>query len=160
MRSDMNPAVLALAASIISSALSAPIQYRYGNLLVEFKGRAFLISGIPRDPDADNLHSKMQRQRRSETGSSASPSETGSFASSGPAPSSPAIFEFTDPREQFSRQEFEVPFPDSPGTTGSDTSVSNEQTPPGLIPEDPPHATGCCGGKGGCVIERSKQQHC
>jgi hypothetical protein len=38
MRSYMNLAVLAIAASIISPALSAPIRYRYGNLLVEFKG--------------------------------------------------------------------------------------------------------------------------
>ena len=43
----MNLAVLALAASTISPALSAPTQYRYGNLLVEFKGQVFLISGIP-----------------------------------------------------------------------------------------------------------------
>jgi len=40
----MNLAVLALAAF---PALSAPTQYRYGNQLVEFKGRAFLISRIP-----------------------------------------------------------------------------------------------------------------
>jgi hypothetical protein len=40
MHSYMNLVVLALAASIISSALSAPIQYRYGPLLVEFRGRA------------------------------------------------------------------------------------------------------------------------
>jgi len=46
MRSYMNLAVLALAASIVSPALSAPTQYRFGNLLVEFKGWAFLISGI------------------------------------------------------------------------------------------------------------------
>src|SRR6266850_141139 len=47
MRSYMNLAALVLAASTVSPALSAPTQYRYGNLLVEFKGRAFLISGIP-----------------------------------------------------------------------------------------------------------------
>jgi len=50
MRSYMNLAVLALAASTASLALSAPTaptQYRYGILLVEFKGWAFLISGIP-----------------------------------------------------------------------------------------------------------------
>jgi len=47
MRSYMNFAVVAFAASIFSPALSAPTQYRYGNLLVKFKGRAFLISGIP-----------------------------------------------------------------------------------------------------------------
>jgi len=47
MRSYVNLAVLALATSTVSPALSAPIQYRYGNLLVEFKGWAVLISGIP-----------------------------------------------------------------------------------------------------------------
>jgi hypothetical protein len=48
MRSYMNLAVLALATSVVSPVLSAPTQYgpRYGNLLAEFKGRAFLISGI------------------------------------------------------------------------------------------------------------------
>jgi len=46
MRSYMNLAVLALAAYTVSPALSAPTQYRYGNILVEFKGWAFLISGI------------------------------------------------------------------------------------------------------------------
>jgi len=40
-------AVLALAAPTFTPVLSASTQYRYGNLLVEFKGRAFLISGIP-----------------------------------------------------------------------------------------------------------------
>ena len=45
MRSYIKLPVLALAASIFPHALSAPT--RYGNLLVEFKGRAFLISGIP-----------------------------------------------------------------------------------------------------------------
>jgi hypothetical protein len=45
----MNFAVVALAASIIPPALSAPTQYRYGSLLqvVEFKSRAFLISAHP-----------------------------------------------------------------------------------------------------------------
>jgi len=43
----MNLVVLALAASTVSPALSAPIQYGYGNLLVELKHRAYLISGIP-----------------------------------------------------------------------------------------------------------------
>jgi hypothetical protein len=39
MRSYMNLAVLALAASVASPVLSAPTQYyRYGNLLVEFQG--------------------------------------------------------------------------------------------------------------------------
>jgi hypothetical protein len=52
MRSYTNLAVVALAASSLCPVLSAPTQYtdRYGNLLVElkeFKGRAFLISGIP-----------------------------------------------------------------------------------------------------------------
>ena len=47
MRSYMNLVVLALAAFNVSPALSAPIQYRYGNLLVELKDQAFLISGIP-----------------------------------------------------------------------------------------------------------------
>jgi hypothetical protein len=52
MRSYIILAVLALAASTASPALSAPTQYRtyrYGNLLVKLslKGRAFLISGIP-----------------------------------------------------------------------------------------------------------------
>jgi hypothetical protein len=47
MRSYMNLAVLALAVSSFSPALSAPTQDRYGNLLVKFQGRAFLISGIP-----------------------------------------------------------------------------------------------------------------
>ena len=37
----MDLVVLALTASTISSALSAPIQYRYGSLLVELKGQAF-----------------------------------------------------------------------------------------------------------------------
>jgi hypothetical protein len=46
MRSYMNLAVFALFVSIFSAALSAPTQYRYGNLLVKFKGQAFL-SGIP-----------------------------------------------------------------------------------------------------------------
>jgi len=46
MRSYMNLAVLALAVSTVSTALSAPIQYRCGNLLVESNGRAFLISAI------------------------------------------------------------------------------------------------------------------
>jgi|SRR6266850_2345911 len=47
MRSYMNLVVLALAARTVSPALSAPTSYGpgYGNLL-EFKGRAFLISGI------------------------------------------------------------------------------------------------------------------
>ena len=44
----MSLAVVALAAFSISPALSAPARYRYRNLLlVEFKGRAFLTSGIP-----------------------------------------------------------------------------------------------------------------
>jgi hypothetical protein len=47
MRSYMNHAVLALAALTVSPALPAPIQYKYGNLPVEFNGRAVLISGIP-----------------------------------------------------------------------------------------------------------------
>jgi len=49
MRPYMILAVLVLAACTVSPALSAPTQYRYGNLLVKlsFKGRAFLISGIP-----------------------------------------------------------------------------------------------------------------
>jgi hypothetical protein len=42
----MNLAVLSLAALIASPALSAPTRYRYGKLLVEFKGQA-LISEIP-----------------------------------------------------------------------------------------------------------------
>jgi hypothetical protein len=42
----MNLVVLALTAFTISPALSAPTQYRYGNLL-GFKGWAFLISTIP-----------------------------------------------------------------------------------------------------------------
>jgi hypothetical protein len=48
MRSYMNLTVLALAASTasVSPALSAPIQYGYGNLIIEFKGQAFLISEI------------------------------------------------------------------------------------------------------------------
>jgi hypothetical protein len=48
MRSYMNLAVIALAASTasVAPALAAPIRYGYGNLLVEFTGRAFLISGI------------------------------------------------------------------------------------------------------------------
>jgi hypothetical protein len=40
-------AVATLAASGLSPSLSAPTRYRYGNLRVEFKDRAFLISGIP-----------------------------------------------------------------------------------------------------------------
>jgi hypothetical protein len=47
MRSYMNLVVLALAAFSISPVLSVPTQYRYGILLVKFKGRAFLISAIP-----------------------------------------------------------------------------------------------------------------
>ena len=27
-------------------------------------------------------------------------------------------------------------------------------------PEDPPHSKSCCGANGGCVVQRSKQQHC
>jgi hypothetical protein len=50
MRSYMNPAVLVLVASAVSPVLTAPTRYRYGNLLVEFKGWAFLISGIPLGP--------------------------------------------------------------------------------------------------------------
>jgi hypothetical protein len=47
MRSYMTLAVLALVAAFtLSPALSAPIHYGYGNLFVELKGRAFLISGI------------------------------------------------------------------------------------------------------------------
>jgi hypothetical protein len=46
MRSYMNLAVLALAASTFSLGLSAPIQYRYRKLLVVFKVQAFLISEI------------------------------------------------------------------------------------------------------------------
>lgn len=46
MRCYMNLAVLALVASTITPALSAPAQNRYGNLLVGFEGRAFLINGI------------------------------------------------------------------------------------------------------------------
>jgi hypothetical protein len=61
MRSYMNLAVLALAISSFYPALSAPTQYRYGNLLVRFKGRAFLISGIPTrvNSDADDgIHAR------------------------------------------------------------------------------------------------------
>ena len=47
MRSYLNLAVLALAASTISPALTAPTRYRYESSLVKFKGQAFLISGIP-----------------------------------------------------------------------------------------------------------------
>jgi hypothetical protein len=47
MPSYMNLVVLALAASGVIPALSAPIQYRYRNLLVELRGSAVLISGIP-----------------------------------------------------------------------------------------------------------------
>jgi hypothetical protein len=47
MRSYMILAVLFLTASTVSPALSAPTQRKYGNLLVEFKVRAFLISRIP-----------------------------------------------------------------------------------------------------------------
>ena len=44
----MNLAALSLAASTFSPARSAPIQYKYGNLLVvDVKGRAVLISRIP-----------------------------------------------------------------------------------------------------------------
>jgi hypothetical protein len=46
MRFYVNPAVLALAASAVSPVLAAPTHYRYGNLLVEFKGRAFVIHRI------------------------------------------------------------------------------------------------------------------
>ena len=54
MRSYMNLAVLALAVSSVSTALSAPIQNRCGNLFVESNGRAFLISGISRVPRVDS----------------------------------------------------------------------------------------------------------
>ena len=47
MRSYLNLAILALAASTISPALTAPTQYRYESSLVKFKGQAFLISRIP-----------------------------------------------------------------------------------------------------------------
>ena len=54
MRSYMNLAVLALAASIISPARSAPIQYRHGDLLIEFKGSSdktpSLSAAIPPSP--------------------------------------------------------------------------------------------------------------
>jgi len=56
MRSYMNLVVLALTASTVSPTLSAPIQYRYGNLHVELKDRAFLMVGIPlvySDPAVD-----------------------------------------------------------------------------------------------------------
>jgi hypothetical protein len=46
MRFYVNLAVLAFAASAVEPALAAPTHYRYGNLLVEFKSRAFLIHGI------------------------------------------------------------------------------------------------------------------
>jgi len=39
MRSYMTLVVLALAASTASPDLSAPVQYRYGNLLVQLKAR-------------------------------------------------------------------------------------------------------------------------
>jgi hypothetical protein len=42
----MNIAILVLATSTVSPALCAPTHYWYRNLLVEFEGRAFLISGI------------------------------------------------------------------------------------------------------------------
>jgi hypothetical protein len=44
MRSYMSLAVIVLTASTVSPALSVTTQYRYGNPLVEFKGRSFLIS--------------------------------------------------------------------------------------------------------------------
>jgi hypothetical protein len=47
MRPNINLVVLALTVSTVLPALSAPIQYRYGNLLVELEDQAFLISGIP-----------------------------------------------------------------------------------------------------------------
>ena len=40
MRSYVNLLAVALAAPMVSGALSAPIYHRYGNQLVEFKGRA------------------------------------------------------------------------------------------------------------------------
>jgi hypothetical protein len=46
MRSYKFLVVLALAASTVSPGLSAPIQYGCGNLLVELKHWAYLISGI------------------------------------------------------------------------------------------------------------------
>jgi hypothetical protein len=55
MRSYMTLAVIVLAASTVSPAPSAPTQYRYANPLVDFKGWAFLICGIPsRYPRADS----------------------------------------------------------------------------------------------------------
>ena len=50
----MNLVVLALAVSSVSTALSAPIQNRCGNLFVESNGRAFLRSGIFRVPRVDS----------------------------------------------------------------------------------------------------------
>jgi hypothetical protein len=48
MRSYINLAVVALAASSLCPVFSAPtVRSRYGNPLVEFTGGAFLISGIP-----------------------------------------------------------------------------------------------------------------
>jgi hypothetical protein len=49
MRSYLNLAVLALAASTISPALTAPTRYRDRyeiSLVIKFKRQAFLISGI------------------------------------------------------------------------------------------------------------------
>jgi hypothetical protein len=67
MRSYMNFAVVTLAASIISPVLSAPTQYRYGNLLVKFKGRVFLISGIPiLDSAADVFHARPGQEKGKE----------------------------------------------------------------------------------------------
>jgi hypothetical protein len=49
------------------------------------------------------------------------------------------------------------------------SSISTAEYPPGLSytqnpqnpnPEDPPHSKSCCGANGGCVVQRSKQQHC
>jgi hypothetical protein len=50
MHSYMNLIVLALATLIVSPVLSAPIQYKYRNILVELKDQAFLISGIVEKP--------------------------------------------------------------------------------------------------------------
>jgi hypothetical protein len=76
MRSYINLAVLALAASTagVCPALAAPTHYRYGNLLVEFKGWAFLIRGI----------------LNSGTSSSVFPARSGIDTSPTPAPPTPA----------------------------------------------------------------------
>jgi hypothetical protein len=111
-------AVLALAASIISPALSASIQYRPGNQLVEFKGRAF----PEKDPDAGHNEPVVTV----------------------PLPRRPARPNINIPSSRHpNRQGIDVrlDYSGQPSTsTVPHSTVSNSPAgrPPGLSPEDPP----------------------